>query len=61
MDTFTVSLIIEDDNNKACYACSLRQLGKYLSLGEDKDPITGDTRYDEDGKPIMKEYPVDHE
>ena len=61
MDTFTVSLIVEDDNNKACYACSLRQLGKYLSLGEDRDPITGEVRLDKDKNPIMKEYFVDHE
>ena len=61
MDTFTVTLVIEDDKNQACYACSLRQLGKYMSLGRDKDPITGKDRFDEHGEPIMKEFFVDHE
>lgn len=60
-DTFTVSIIIEDPEKNCCYAMSLRQLGKYKSLGYEKDPITGDIRMGLDGKPITREYYVNRE
>lgn len=60
-DTFTVSIIIEDDENKLCYACSLRQLGKYTVSVKEKNPITGEVIEDESGDPIEKELEVDHE
>jgi hypothetical protein len=60
-DTFTVTLIVEDPNEDSCYACSLRQLGKYVSLGTEKDPITGKDRRDGENNIITREFPVNRE
>ena len=43
-DTFTVSMIIEDNEGKACYAASLRQLGKSISTE------------DANGNPLLDQY-----
>lgn len=60
-DTFTVTLIVQDDENKCCYASSLRQLGKYVSLGYDVNPVTGERRKDTEGRDIRKEFAVNRE
>lgn len=60
-DTFTVTLIVQDDENKCCYASSLRQLGKYISLGYETDPVTGERRKDANGQDIRKEFAVNRE
>ena len=50
-DSFTVTLIIEDEEANASYAVSYRQLGKYVSKG----------KVVKDGKEIEEEFNVDHE
>lgn len=50
-DSFTVTLIIEDEAEKASYAISYRQLGKYISKGTEEI----------DGQKVEREYFVDHE
>lgn len=59
-DTFTVALILEDDNEKKCYACALRSLGKYSSEGQDVNRYTGEPIFS-DGKPVMVEFSKDFE
>ena len=63
LDDFSVTLIIQDNNEKACYAASLRGLSKKDSVGVSKESdlrrwmemLNADVRYDENGQEILQD------
>lgn len=61
-DTFTVALIIEDENDKTCYATTLRSLGKYDAKWKVKNKIDGSPLIDEKtGRQKEEIIPIDEE
>lgn len=63
LDDFSVTLIIQDDNEKACYAASLRGLSKKDSVGVSKESdlrrwmemLNANVQYDENGQEILQD------
>lgn len=60
-DSYTVALVIEDNQDKTCYVATLKNLGHYTATIYDKDPVTGDIRYNGDGTPVTITMEVNRE